>query len=179
MSKKENIIITAAMLIHEKGYNNIGIKAILEELDIPKGSFYYYFKSKEDLGLSIIDLYIQDTRNGIEVSENSVEGILAFFNMFFDRLMEMEMKKGCPIGNLVMELSDAKESFRLKLMEWYVIIENWIVSVLEREKIILPIEKAKILVSSFEGSMMLSKLDKDNVHFKLFNEYTFHSIINI
>ena len=46
MNKKDEIIFTAARLMHEKGYHNAGIKSILDELNIPKGSFYHYFKSK-------------------------------------------------------------------------------------------------------------------------------------
>jgi len=109
MSKREALIFTAAKLIHEKGYNNIGIKAILDEMNIPKGSFYHYFKSKEELGLSIIDLYINDTGNCLNQVEKSIKGLNEFSNIFFNRLVELNMKRGCPVGNLILELSDENE----------------------------------------------------------------------
>lgn len=177
MNKKESITVTAAGLIHEKGYNSIGIKGILDELDIPKGSFYYYFKSKEELGIAIIELYIDDVKKAMEGCDDSLDGLVCFFNIFFQRLIEMEMKRGCPIGNLVLELSDAGETFRLKLLEWYLTVEDWISRVLDAQGVSSAALKAKMLIASFEGAMMISKLDKDDIHFKLFTEHTFRSII--
>jgi hypothetical protein len=54
---------------------------------------------------------------------------------------------------------------------------RWIEDVLTKESIDNAEKKAKALVAAFEGTMMLSKLDKDNVHFEIFNEITFCSII--
>lgn len=179
MSKKEALLFTAARLIHENGYNNIGIKAILDEMNIPKGSFYHYFKSKEDLGLSIIDLYIGDTVQNLSQTEKSIKGLNDFFNIFFNRLLDMNMKKGCPVGNLILELSDENESFRLKLLEWYTTIETWATEVLDDAQISNSEDKAKALISAFEGAMMLSKLDKDDKHFEVFNKYTFNGILEI
>jgi TetR/AcrR family transcriptional repressor of nem operon len=177
MDKREAIIFTAARLIHEQGYNKVGIKSILDELSIPKGSFYHYFKSKEDLGLSIIDIYIDDTKGCIESVSNDIKGLKDFFGLFFKRLEEMQLKKGCPVGNLILELSDENESFRTRLMVWYEMLFRWIEDVLTKESIDNAEKKAKALVAAFEGTMMLSKLDKDNVHFEIFNEITFCSII--
>lgn len=179
MGKKEELLFTAARLIHEKGYNNIGIKAILDELNIPKGSFYHYFKSKEELGISIIELYIGDTTSCLDSVENSIGGLNDFFNIFFNRLIGLNMKGGCPVGNLILELSDENESFRLKMLEWYNVLETWITGVLENSKIVDCRKKAKALISAFEGAMLLSKLDKDAGHFEIFNNYTFNSLISI
>ena len=179
INKKETIIFTAAQMIHDKGFNNVGIKSILDELNIPKGSFYHYFKSKDELCFSIIDLYVEDTRNCLLQVEKSVDGLLEFFNIYFNRLIEMKMRKGCPVGNLILELSDESESFRLRLLQWYQIVETWIIDVLIAEKIAEPEKKAKALIAAFEGTMLVSKLDKDCIHFNLFNEVIFTSILEI
>lgn len=178
MSKREAIIVTAARLIHEHGYHNVGIKSILDELSIPKGSFYHYFKSKEDLGLAIIDLYIRDTSDCIGQNEKTLKGLKEFFNIFFNRIVELSLKRGCPVGNLILELSDENESFRLKLMEWYNTVKSWIAETLTAEDIEDPEEKAQALFAAFEGTMLVSKLEKDAIHFKVFNKYTFDGIIH-
>jgi len=178
MNKRDAIIFTAAQLIHEKGYHNIGIKSILDALSIPKGSFYHYFSSKEALALAIIDLYIEDTQSCIENSDTSVEGLKSFFNIFFNRLIDLELKRGCPVGNLVLELSDENETFRLKLHEWYDFLKVWIAKVLNDEGIDKAEVKAKALWAAFEGTMMLSKLDKNPEHFEIFNDLTFPSIVH-
>ena len=177
VDKREAIVVTAARLIHEHGYNNIGIKSILDALSIPKGSFYHYFKSKEDLGLAIIDLYIRDTRGCMLQVEKSLSGLKSYFNIFFDRLRELSLKRGCPVGNLILELSDENESFRKKLVEWYQVLESWVINILEAESINDASGKAKALIAAYEGAMLLSKLDKDAIHFELFNKYIFDSII--
>ncbi len=177
MSKRDAIIWTAAQLIHEKGYHNVGIKSILDALEIPKGSFYHYFPSKEALGLAIIDVYIKDVSDLFEGTEPDLEGLKSFFNVFFDRLIALSMTRGCPVGNLILELADENEQFRLKLLDWYKVVETFTIHVLENHQVTDPIFKAKALISSFEGAMLLSKLDKEAVHFKIFNEITLSAII--
>ncbi len=44
-------------IVHQKGYNSTGIQEVLTATGVPKGSFYFYFKSKEDFGLQLIDQY--------------------------------------------------------------------------------------------------------------------------
>ena len=44
-STREEIVRKGAALIHAQGYNATGIKQILDAAGVPKGSFYFYFKS--------------------------------------------------------------------------------------------------------------------------------------
>ena len=46
---RSQLLQVGAELISTQGYNNTGIKAILDAAGVPKGSFYYYFASKEEL----------------------------------------------------------------------------------------------------------------------------------
>ena len=45
--------------MHLKGYNDTGIQEIIDKADLPKGSFYNFFKSKEDFGLLVIDYFME------------------------------------------------------------------------------------------------------------------------
>src|SRR3990172_11532540 len=54
-STKEQILQTACRLIHRKGFNNTSLEDILRESGVGKGNFYYYFKSKDDLGYAVLD----------------------------------------------------------------------------------------------------------------------------
>jgi TetR/AcrR family transcriptional repressor of nem operon len=54
---RNRIIETGAEIIHRKGFNHTGIQEILNAAGVPKGSFYNYFKSKDDFGLQIIDYF--------------------------------------------------------------------------------------------------------------------------
>ena len=112
-----NILAIGAELVLKKGYNNVGIQEILDTAAIPKGSFYYYFKSKEDFGLQLIkyhsehaigvlDSYLKDH------SLNPRERILVFFNKMRDLYVKNRFKEGCLLGNCSLELSDQSETLR-------------------------------------------------------------------
>ena len=53
--RRLEIIETAEKLFREKGYSNTSIEAIIQEMGVAKGTFYYYFKSKEDVLQAIVD----------------------------------------------------------------------------------------------------------------------------
>lgn len=54
---KKYLIEIAAKLFLRKGYSNTGISDILREADMSKGSFYFYFSSKEELALEVAKYY--------------------------------------------------------------------------------------------------------------------------
>ncbi len=54
---REDIIEGGIQLFSIYGYEGTGIQQILKSLDIPKGSFYNYFKSKEDFAIEAVELY--------------------------------------------------------------------------------------------------------------------------
>ena len=54
-----------AMLLRH-GYHDLGLAGLLEATDTPKGSFYHYFKSKEDFALQVIDLYMEGAHLGLD-----------------------------------------------------------------------------------------------------------------
>ena len=53
--RREEVLAAAAKVFHEKGYASASIQDVAEELDILKGSLYYYIDSKEDLLFRIIE----------------------------------------------------------------------------------------------------------------------------
>lgn len=180
MNKKDKIIEIAADLIHEYGYNNIGLKRILDEAQIPKGSFYYYFDSKEDLALNVIDYHIQITKKILDQFEKNVDGLKGFFNFYFEKFYELGYKRGCAIGNLIMELSDLRESFRLKLLKWSMMLESEIYEMLQNSNLDENIDKksmSSFLVSCFEGVLLKTKVEKDSKAIKEFDYYVFKILL--
>ena len=62
---RDKLIATSIQIMAVKGFNNTGIAEILTQVNVPKGSFYHYFKSKDELGFAIIDQYGQQLRQGL------------------------------------------------------------------------------------------------------------------
>jgi TetR/AcrR family transcriptional repressor of nem operon len=52
---REQILKAASRLVHVQGFNNTSVDDILKECGVGKGNFYYYFKSKDELGFAIPD----------------------------------------------------------------------------------------------------------------------------
>ncbi|MCM8807027.1 MAG: TetR/AcrR family transcriptional regulator [Candidatus Omnitrophica bacterium] len=86
MKDKRNLILkTAEKLISEKGYTRTTIEQIANKAKIGKGTFYLYFKNKEDLFISIIDKNLENLMREIRKEVEKISD-------FFDRL-----KKGIEI----------------------------------------------------------------------------------
>ncbi len=117
---KARILRKGAMLIHARGYNATGLQKILTEAGVPKGSFYFYFKSKEDFGLDLIDYYAAFI-GGIfsrfldDTSIGPAERIGRLFDFYEDFFTRKSCGLGCPIGNLSLELGDKSGRFRKRL----------------------------------------------------------------
>lgn len=56
--RRLEIIMTAYRLFITKGYDETSVDEIIAEMGIAKGTFYYHFKSKEELLESVIDMMI-------------------------------------------------------------------------------------------------------------------------
>ena len=57
---KEDIIQIGLDIVLSRGFNATGVEAILKQANMPKGSFYNFFSSKEEFGLEIIDKYVAE-----------------------------------------------------------------------------------------------------------------------
>src|SRR5262245_9492742 len=97
---KQHILETGQALILRKGYSATGLNEILEQAAIPKGSFYYYFSSKEDFGLQMIDAYEQMNRGRfLGVLQDTTHSPLERLRLFFERtisfLSGFDFTQGC------------------------------------------------------------------------------------
>ncbi len=54
---KSRILKAGARIVLEKGFCDTGLSEVLEAAKVPKGSFYFHFKNKEDFGLQLVDTF--------------------------------------------------------------------------------------------------------------------------
>lgn len=57
---RQHILDVARTLMTHKGYTAVGLAEVVAAAGVPKGSFYYYFKSKEEFGQALLDAYFAD-----------------------------------------------------------------------------------------------------------------------
>jgi TetR/AcrR family transcriptional repressor of nem operon len=169
---KDRIIESGAHIMHLKGFNHTGIQEILDAAGVPKGSFYNYFKSKEDFGLQVIDYFISYFNIFTEeiTSDRSlsplekIRRILEQFAAFFE---SEDYAYGCPVGNLSQEMGDLSPAFREKLKEALDNMAGIYAQLLKeaqgRGEISIsmdPTETAYFIVSSWHGALIRMKVEK-------------------
>lgn len=160
-----------AMLLRH-GYHDLGVAALLEATSTPKGSFYHYFKSKEDFGLQAIDAYMEEVHRGLDACLGDASlAPLARVRRFFELSEEKyrtEGYLGCMLGGLGQELSGVSDVFRRKVEECFAAIESRIAACLEEAmargdlpKETQPRRMAKLLVNCWEGAALRCRLARD------------------
>lgn len=91
-----------------QGYHGTGLKQVLDQVGVPKGSFYNYFESKEAFGAATIEHYA-DCLGAILTATmrdapDALSGLRAFFRMQMKAFEEAEYAGGCLVANLGGEL---------------------------------------------------------------------------
>jgi TetR/AcrR family transcriptional repressor of nem operon len=188
---REEIIRKGAELIHAQGFNATGLQQILQVAGIPKGSFYFYFKSKEDFGLAIIDyfnaiisaIFTRFLSDKKTLPLKRLEKLFEYFEVAFQK---SGYALGCPIGNLSLELADTNERSRLHLAG---VIETLIAQIelcLQEAKSDKSIpasmntaDAARFIFQGFEGAVLHMKVVKSVEPFRIFRSYLFGYFKNI
>ncbi len=180
---REEIIRKGAELIHAQGFNATGLQQILQAAGIPKGSFYFYFKSKEDFGLEIINYFnaiisATFTRYLTDKKIPPLKRLEKLFKFFEAAFQKSGYALGCPIGNLSLELADTNERLRLHLVG---VIEALITQIklclqeAKREKSIPASlnasDTARFIFHGFEGAVLHMKVVKNIEPIRAFRSY--------
>ena len=99
-----------------RGYHHTGIHDVLAAAGVPKGSFYYHFKNKEDFGLQVVDRYADDGYAEIDrvLGDKQQPPLLRLQRLFEGFRAEYERRfcrDGCLLGNLGQEMADINDIF--------------------------------------------------------------------
>ena len=179
----ESILEIGTDLILKNGYNNIGLNKILETANIPKGSFYYYFKSKEDFGIQVIKFYSENSLTFLksyltDTSKDPKERIISFFEDMQNVYITKDFKGGCLLGNCSLELSDMSEAFSSsvanELDKWQDCFEKCIQegqdnNINKKEESAK--EMSDFILTTWEGSLLRMKSSKNTESITTFIKY--------
>lgn len=173
VNKKLQIIEISAKLIHSKGYEKTSIQDILQAAQIGKGQFYYYFSSKQDLGIAVVDYCFEKWNQRVikDILESEADPKVKIEKMLacaIDVHTKNGSKCGCFFGNLAVELSEHNEIFREKTNK---VFESWIShlevvldELMRQETLPLSCDShtlAQSIVAMLEGGIMLMKNRQD------------------
>ena len=116
---RQHIIDTALPLMLRKGFTAVGLTEILSTAQVPKGSFYHYFGSKEAFGEAVLEAYFANYLSGMDAQltqpGTAAQRLIGYFDDWLDSQTGDEAKSRCPVVKLGAEVSDLSESMRAAL----------------------------------------------------------------
>lgn len=190
LKKRKDVIVKSSRLFYYQGYVNTGISEILKVCKIPKGSFYYYFKNKENLLDEVIDLHVKNLLYIFDemVDDLSMVKLRSFFFKYFSNILDNDCHGGSLLGNLAIEMSDINDEIRSKIEDSYRKLEVRLMMFLKlmhdsnpRYVHINPEIFSKVLINQMEGTMLKLKVSKDKeeieTFFKLFDYLMYKNVI--
>ncbi|MGB0865904.1 MAG: TetR/AcrR family transcriptional regulator [Granulosicoccaceae bacterium] len=185
---RELLLKAGVSRLTEKGFSATGIDEILKSVDVPKGSFYHYFKSKEAYGLALIDQYARYFDEKLRtILRNQTRTPLQRLRDFVDDaesgMQKHDFKRGCLVGNLGQEMGALPVSFRAQLIgafhNWEAQISACIKAGQEAGEIraeIDPAQMAEYFWIGWEGAVLRAKLEQSHRPLRVFSENFFASI---
>ena len=186
---KTHILEMGAQIVHQKGFNTTGIQEVLNAAAVPKGSFYFYFKSKEEFGLQLIDYFSDFLFSKMDelLKADNVAPLNKLWNYFEWFLVYFEQNNftgGCPIGNLAQEMGDQNDSFREKLKSVFDKMKANIAQCLEEAQQKGDLSPAldifnlsDFIVSSWQGALLQMKVMKNTAPVRNFERIVFNSLL--
>lgn len=170
---KENLIQKGIELISEQGYHGTGLKQILDEVNVPKGSFYNYFDSKETFAAEIISSYFGELVEQFEAfaEENSDDPrmvIKTIYNVMIDQYFANGCEKGCLIGNMAAEMGSSNQACQKALSQTISTWRHRFIPLFERgqelgqfRSDIAAKDLADIYWGAWEGAILRMKVEGD------------------
>ncbi|MBC9247399.1 TetR/AcrR family transcriptional regulator [Paracoccus sp. 11-3] len=119
---RQHILDTGYTLVLHKGFAGIGLQEILRAADVPKGSFYHYFASKEAFGVALLQDYVErcmvKLNDLLEQPGTGRDLLMRYLHAWSgdpDRDSEPGWKQDCLVVKLAAEVADMSEDMRLVL----------------------------------------------------------------
>ena len=181
---KTHLLDTAQRIVGAKGFAAVGLNQLLGAAGIPKGSFYYYFPSKEAFGKDLLDHYFEKDLLQIdealsEPGRNARERLIAYWRIFRANQEHDDPNGKCLAVKLGAEVSDMSEDMRLALKAGTSAIISRLSLVL-REGVAdgsiaisgSPNATAQTLYQLWMGASLISKISHDRTAFTNANAAT-------
>lgn len=163
---KENIIKASSELFLLNGYNATGISDILKATHLPKGSFYYHFKSKSELGVAVCNYFEEQYEKFFIKSAkgmNSWEEFITSLISQIETAIKQERFYGCPFAILGTELTKVEPEIAKCCVKAFDRLKHFFLNMLK--KMGVDEEEAKELANKcfaiYEGYLVYYRISFD------------------
>lgn len=185
---KRRLLDVGLSTLLERGYNATGIQDLLVATNVPKGSFYHHFSSKEDFALQVVDRYVAELHAMLDATLGDAERApLERVRAFFERLTAMYAAQGylgSLLGLLGQELAAVNTAFRRRMEGAFDGIARRLSETLEearrREDLpaeIDPVQAANLILDCWEGAAARSRLIRSPAPLEAAIEVSFRTVL--
>lgn len=169
---RQHILDTGSRIIAGKGFSCVGLNEILQAAEVPKGSFYHYFKSKEQFGEALLENFFDGYLGQIDTlfttpGLSARERLLRYWQQWQQTQCESCDDQKCLVVKLGAEVADLSEAMRLTLRNGteHVIerLAGCIAAGLADASLptLEPVDTARTLYQLWLGASLLAKLHRN------------------
>lgn len=172
--RRTQILDAAARLMGDRGYRQTSVEDVIAAAGLAgKAHFYHYFRSKQELGLAVLDRQFERfTERGLAILREPMIDPVERLNLFIDSLVALQVAQGdrgrggSPFGALAEELAGSDEGFRARLVQAF---ERWTGQVQSllweaRDQLAEGVDAgrmARFVVATLEGALMMARVTRD------------------
>ena len=121
LDMRQHIIDVAKSLMTHKGYTAVGLMEVLTTAGVPKGSFYHYFRSKEEFGQALLEEYFQEYIGRVDIvmaaQGTGAERLIGYLSYWAKTQAFDHPEEKCLVVKLGAEVCDLSEDMRGVLEE--------------------------------------------------------------
>jgi TetR/AcrR family transcriptional repressor of nem operon len=186
---RETLLEAGRRVFLARGYNHAGIDTILNEAGVPKGSFYYYFPSKEGFGLEVLNRFAECHGADLDrilgdANLRPLDRLRKLVEATCSRLESQQCRNGCLVGNLSQEMADQSEAFRARLDEifrgWSARYASCLAEAQAAGEIAAELdvnELAEFLLNSWQGAVLRAKTTRSTAPLRTFLNVIFGFVL--
>ena len=184
---RDHLISTGLKVLHARGFHASGVQDITEAADVPKGTFYTHFDSKERFGAEVLGRYWERRADrAIAILGDETQPPLTRLRRYFAGKTQGTgpFGKGCMIGNFAAEMAADSRLVRDRLAAvfaaWTQLLSRCIREAQiagELHTTLDPETLAAFLIDSFEGAVLRTKVDRDGTALQRFETIVFSTIL--
>lgn len=171
---REHILATAQRIMNGKGFSAVGLSEILAEAEVPKGSFYHYFGSKEAFGKALLTRYFDNYLAAMDdmfakPGQTGAARLDAYWQNWLATQSAEDPQSKCLVVKLAAEVADLSEAMRKVLLDGTDRIKGKLADVIEAGQADgslsikgPPHDIAAELYQSWLGASLLAKITKND-----------------
>jgi AcrR family transcriptional regulator len=161
---RQQIIEAANRLFYQRGYNQTSFRDIADAVSIPRGNFYYYFKTKDDILYAVIDHRIESIRATLAAWDATSTDPQHKLRLFLAMLRNSDSELaqyGCPMGSLNIELGKAQPVLKAKARQMFDLFRDWLTVQLTALEVPQPQAMALHLLGRAQGIAVMAQTYND------------------